>query len=85
MSFIYDYTLQMRPDLNGLTLIQINPSLSVDLRNDSETVCWLFEKNEDGWKKTRKVDANELDDIWDRVSEGAVFDAEVKNKKNKLK
>ncbi len=85
MEYIQDPNLQLRKDLNGLTLIQINPDIAIDVRNKSENYGWIFEKEEEKWKKLRKLDANEIDQAWDQISDMAVLDASAKTPKPKRK
>jgi len=75
MHYIIDPLAQLRPDLNGLTLLQINPDVAIDLRRESETVGWTFIKDGTKWIKYRLLDSNELDNAQDQLADMAILDA----------
>lgn len=74
--YFQDPTAQLAPSLQGLTLIQINPEVAVDLKNKSENFGWIFTK-EDGnsWTKLRKLESLELVEVWEQVSDMSILDA----------
>lgn len=74
--YFQDPTAQLAPSLQGLTLIQINPEVAVDLKNKSENFGWIFTKEEnETWTKLRKLESLELVEVWEQVADMSILDA----------
>lgn len=75
MSYISDPTFQFRSDLNGLTLLQINPDVAIDFRKNAENPNCIYKKTENGWEKLRELSGAELAEAWDQSVDFSVLDA----------
>ena len=75
MSYINDPLFQLRPDLNGLTLLQINPDVAIDFRKDAQNPNWIYQKTDNGWEKLRELSEAEVAEAWDQSVDFAVLDA----------
>lgn len=75
MSYITDPLLQSRSDLQGLTLLQINPDIALDFRQNSDTKDWIFEKKDNNWTQLRQLSGAELAEACDQCIDFSVLDA----------
>jgi hypothetical protein len=80
MEYIEDPLAQLSKDLNGLSLVQINPEIAVDLRLESENYGWAFTKKDSEWEKLRYLDANDIDSAHEQLSDMMILDASDRTK-----
>lgn len=60
----------------GLTLLQINPDLAADLRQESSYFGWLFWHHPDGqWVTSRKLSPAEIEEAYEQSADMNVLDA----------
>lgn len=86
MEYFQDFLQQqLRKDLKGLTLIQINPDIAIELAGDSKEQGHMYKKENDKWVFFKKASPVELNDIWDQVSDGYIRDASFSSNKQTIK
>ncbi len=85
MSYIQDPMAQLRQDLNGLNLLQINPDVAIDLRLESENYGWTFMKKDSDLEKFAKLNEHDIDSAQDQLADMMILDAsQIKKAKKKM-
>lgn len=70
---------------HGLTLVQINPNLAVELRGDHPRFGWLFYQHPDGqYVSLRKLSGFEIEQAYDQAADLRVLDAGARRGTNRF-
>ncbi len=70
----------MKPDMQGLSVIQIHPVRKINLKLDDKEFGFLYDENH---TKLFKMSEDEIEFIYDQIAEGMVLD--MNKKENSIK